>query len=113
MALTSPIHLEYFSGLTALGLFVLLAIPVVLLGHFSLNGLGKTRKWVAIGARLLLILGIVLLLGGIRWQRQHTAFEVMVLRDLSDSPSYVKGTPAPTVRESVDTYLQQLMADKV
>ena len=112
MALTSPIHLEYFSGLTALGLFALLAIPVVLLGHFSLNGLGRTRKWVAICARLLLILGIVLLLGGIRWQRQHTAVEVMVLRDLSDSTSYVKNIPAPTVRESVNTYLQELMADK-
>lgn len=112
MALSSPIQLEYLSVWEALGLFLVLALPILLLGIRSLNGLGKTRKWVSIGVRLLLMLGLVLLLAGARWQRQHTSLDVTVIRDLSDSTSYVKNLPQPTIRDSVDNWMQQAMADK-
>ena len=69
MGIDLPIHLEYLSPLAALGLFGLLGLPIVYLGMRSLNGLGVIRKWVAIGARLLLLLCLVLLRGGVRWMR--------------------------------------------
>ena len=111
MAFTFPIHLEYFSPLTALAVFLALAIPTVLLGMWSLNGLGSLRKWVAIGVRLLVLLGIVLLLGGIRWQREHKRVDVTVIRDLSDSTSYVQEHPQATLRESVNEFMQASMSD--
>ncbi len=112
MAFTSPIHLEYLSPLAALGIFLLLGIPIVLLGIRSLNGLGPIRKWVAIVARLLVLLGFVLLLGGIRWQREHKRVDVIVVRDLSDSTSYVRDHPQPTLRESVNEFMQAAMNDQ-
>ena len=111
MAFSFPIHLEYLSTLEAAGIFLALAIPILLLGMWSLNGLGRVRKWVAIGTRLLVLLGFVLILGGVRWQREHKAVEVMVLRDLSDSTSYVSRLPRETVRESVNEYMLEAMAD--
>lgn len=103
----SPIHLEYFSPLAALGLFGILGAWVVWLGMRSLNGLGAVRKWVAIGTRLLLILGLILVLGGVRYQREHRQVEVMVLRDLSDSTAYVPVADGATLREMVDRYMQE------
>jgi uncharacterized membrane protein len=100
--------LEYYSWGTAALAFAALAIPVVLLGIRSLNGLGPVRKWVAIGTRLLVIAMIVLILGGVRWQRQHKDLEVMFLRDVSQSAEQVQDAPGKTVQEGVVAYLNDI-----
>ena len=88
LSITFPIHLEFFSGWVALLLFLGLGSFIVLLGMRSLNGLGKVRKWVAIGLRLAVLLLFILIIGGIRWQRMHKDLEVMALVDVSGSMRY-------------------------
>jgi uncharacterized membrane protein len=105
LGFTWPISLEYFSGPKALGLFVLLGLPIVWLGMRSLAGLGKVRQWVAIGVRLAVLLLMILILGGIRVQRQATDVEVMVLRDISQSTANVDNYPGKTLQTSIDDYL--------
>lgn len=112
LAMNAPLHLEYFSGWWAIALFLALAIPIVLLGVGSLNGLGPVRKWVAMGMRLLVLLVLVLILGGARWQRQHKDVEVLFIRDLSDSTSYVTNHPAETLRKGVEQYIGQSLDAK-
>ena len=111
LAFTSPIRLEYFSGWVAALAFVALAVPIVLLGMRSLNGLGPVRKWVAIGARLAVVLLFILILGGIRYQRQHKDLQVMVLRDASESTRQVRQFPGRTLEQSVEDYLVGLGKD--
>ncbi len=101
-----PIRLEYFPWWVALLLFTALGLPIVLLGIRSLAGLGKTRQRVAIVIRLLVLLLIVLLLGGIRLQRTSRDLEIMVLRDISTSTSMVDQFPSKTLKDSIDDYLQ-------
>ena len=67
LAFVSPITLEFLSPWTALGLYALCAAPILFLGMRSLAGLGPIRKWVAIGARLAVLLMFVLILGGARF----------------------------------------------
>lgn len=112
LGLTAPLHLEYFNGWWALAIFLVLALPIVLLGVRSLNGLGPVRKWAAIGVRLLVLLVLVLILGGVRWQRQHKDVELLFIRDLSDSTSYVTQHPDDTLRKSVDEYMTQTLGGK-
>ena len=112
LAFQSPIRLEYFPGWVAFVAFVVLALPVVLLGMRSLNGLGPVRKWVAISARLLVILLFILILGGIRWQRQHKDLQVMVLRDVSESTRQVRDFPGKSLEQSVEEYLLDLTKDE-
>ena len=107
-----PVRLEYFSGWVALGLFILLSAPIVLLGMRSLTGLGKTRQRVAIGIRLLVMLLIVLILGGIRVQRTSKDLEIMVLRDISTSTSMVRDYPAKTLKDAIDDYLKNASSVK-
>jgi len=101
-----PVSLEYMSWLQALGLFALLATPVVLLGIRSLVGLGPIRRWVAVGARLAVLLLMVLILAGARWQKINKTVDVMVLRDVSDSTLNVKSFPGETLQRSVEDYLK-------
>ncbi len=70
LAFTWPIRLQYFSGLAALALFAALGTVVVLLGMWSMAGMGPGRKWTAIGVRLAVLLLFILILGGVRWQKQ-------------------------------------------
>ncbi len=106
LAFANPIKLEYFSGWLALGIFVACAIPIVLLGMRSLSGLGPVRKWVAIVARLLVLLLFVLIIGGIRWQRQNKIVEVMAIRDVSQSTMEVHDYPGKSLQQSIDDELQ-------
>ncbi len=101
-----PVRLEYFSGWAALGLFAAMGLPIVLLGVRALAGMGPTRKWVAIGIRLLVVLLIVLILGGIRLQRTSKDLEVMVLRDISTSTGMVQQYPGKDLPAAVETYLK-------
>src|SRR5436190_2849636 len=108
LGFTSPLVLEYLSGWAALGLFAILALPIILLGMRSLNGLGPVRKWVAIGVRLAVLLLFVLIIGGARWQRINHHVEVIVLRDVSESMSQVKDYPKKTLLESQDEWIRNL-----
>ena len=109
-----PLRLEYMSWLTAFGLFALLGVIVTLLGIRSLNGLGPPRKWTAIGIRLLVLLLFVLILAGIRFQRQHKNLELWVLRDTSGSTELVerRDYPGKTLQASVDDYLKSAIKDE-
>lgn len=106
LAFVSPIRLEYLSVWMALLLFAVVAAPIVLLGRRSLNGLGPVRKWVAIGIRLAVLLLLVLIIGGVRFQSRHKDLEVMVLRDISRSTELVTDYPGKTLQDSVDDYLR-------
>src|SRR4051812_20863931 len=107
-----PFRLEYFSALTALGIFAALALPIVLLGIRSLAGLGPVRKWVAIGVRLVVLLLVVLILGGFRFQRQNKDLEVLVLRDNSLSTAQVRDFPDESLVKSINNYLTKASDEK-
>lgn len=108
LAMVSPLTFEYFSPLRAAGLLALLAAPVVLLGMRSLVGLGPVRRWVALGVRLLLLLVVVLILAGARWQRTNKDLEVIVCRDISQSTQLVRDYPAANLTESIDQWLHDV-----
>src|SRR5688500_5421645 len=114
LALTWPIRMEHISGPLICLLFAVLATPIVLMGLRSLAGLGPVRKWVAIGVRLTVLLLALLILGGIRWQREHKDVEVMVLRDISESTNQVKNYPGNAqqpVQGAVDNYCNEPAKD--
>jgi uncharacterized membrane protein len=100
------IDLEYMPGWKAALIWAALAAPIVLLGMRSLAGLGAIRKWVAIAIRLLVLLLLVLILGGARWQRIHKDVQVMVVRDNSQSTMHVRGYPGRNLDESIEDYLR-------
>ena len=85
-----PLRPEYLSWPQMLALFSGLALPIVLLGMRSLNGLGPVRKWVAIGIRLLVLMLAVLILANVRLQRINRNLEVIILRDVSESTAQVR-----------------------
>lgn len=106
LALVWPLNFEYLRGWQAMLLFVALAAPILLLGIRSLAGLGPVRRWVAVGARLLVLLAFVLIIAGARWQRENKKLEVMVLRDISESTNLVRDFPAKSLAASVEEYLR-------
>jgi uncharacterized membrane protein len=99
------------TGWNALLLFAALGLPVVFLGRRSLNGLGPVRKWVAIAMRLAVMLLLVLIIAGLRWQRQHQNLDIMVLRDVSRSTTMVTDYPGTSLQDSVDDYLRGVMKE--
>src|SRR3954467_14883415 len=112
LAFSWPIRLEYFRWYTALLLYAGLALPIVWLGMRSLNGLGPVRKWVAIGARLAVLLLFVLILAGARWQRINKNVELMVLRDISESTAQVRNFPGKTLQASLDAWMREIADPK-
>src|SRR5205823_2301928 len=112
LAFVSPITLEFLGPWTAMGLYALCAAPILFLGMRSLAGLGPIRKWVAIGARLAVLLMFVLILGGARFQRQNKNLEVMVVRDISQSTGLVKEFPDKSLQLSEEGYLSKASDEK-
>ncbi|CAN5535242.1 VWA domain-containing protein [soil metagenome] len=113
---TFPLTLEFFSWLTALGLFAAIGLPIVWLGYRSLNGLGPTRKWTAIVVRLIVLALFVLILGGARWDRVHTDLDVIVLRDVSGSTELVHNYPdsaKSSLTDQIDQYLRNVSDEKL
>jgi uncharacterized membrane protein len=102
---TWPIQLEYFPGWVALLWFLALGAPILWLGMRSLAGLGPIRKWVAIGLRLMVLLLILLILGGIRLNRKANDLEVIILRDISQSTSNVVKYPGQSLQGSIDDWM--------
>ena len=108
-AVLAGVRLEYLEPLEALGLFALLAAPIVLLGWNALKALGPARRWVALAARLLVILMAVLILAGLRMERENKIVEVIVLRDLSESAQQA-AAEGSTLGQQVNQYLQSALA---
>lgn len=111
-----PLQLQHFPWWVALLSFAGVGALVVLLGLWSLAGLGRVRKWTAITVRLLVVLFLILILGGARWERKHEDLEVMVLNDSSGSIDNVatfpgKGTDA-SVQQALDRYYRGLQVDE-
>jgi uncharacterized membrane protein len=102
-----PIQLEYWRWSYGLAFLVAAAI-VVWLGMRSLAGLGPARKWVAIGARVLVLLLLFLIVCGIRWRRQHTDLELLVVRDISRSTKQFTSYPGKSLDESFKQYLKDM-----
>src|SRR3954463_15173799 len=107
-----PISLEYMRPWQAAMLFIVLGAPLLWMGVRSLNGLGPVRRWVAIGVRLTVLFLFVLIIAGVRWQRQNKDVEVIVLRDISSSTQNMVGFPGETLTTSVDDYLHKLAEQK-
>lgn len=93
---------------------------VVALGMASLSGLGSARKWTAIVVRLLVLLLLILILGGIRWSRQHKDVEVIILQDVSLSTDNITNYPRKNTRgdrefatlgKALEDYFRNLAAD--
>ncbi|MFI5379682.1 MAG: hypothetical protein ACHRHE_10320 [Tepidisphaerales bacterium] len=102
------IDLEYIPAWKAAGIFAALAAPIVLLGLRSLAGLGPVRRWVAVGARLLVLLILVLIVGGARWQRTQKSVQVWAIRDISRSVhDLATGYTGNNVQEAIEQYLRQ------
>src|SRR5262245_50122188 len=113
LAFAWPLRLEYLTWWQAAMIFVVLSLPIVWLAVRSLAGLGPVRRWVALGARLLVLLVVILTLGGARWQRENKVVEVMVLRDISDSVSNVRNYPGKTLQASIEKYLTDASDSKL
>jgi len=112
-----PLQLQHFSWWVALLVFAGVGGLVVLLGLWSLAGLGKVRKWTAIGFRLLVVFLLILILGGARWERKHEDLSVMILNDSSGSIDNVttfpgKGKDAAAVQQALDRYYRSLVGDE-
>ncbi|MDB5294116.1 MAG: von Willebrand factor type, partial [Phycisphaerales bacterium] len=110
-----PLELQHFPWWVALLAFAGLGGLVVFLGLWSLAGLGPARKWTAIAVRLCVILLLLLILGGARWERKHEDLEVMVLNDASASIDNVidypgKGKDAASVQQALDRYYRAASA---
>lgn len=103
----ATISFEYLSPTRALGLFVLLSLPFVLLGIRSLAGLGPVRRWVALGVRLAVLLLVVLILAGVRFERKNVDVEVLVLRDASESVQLVRLPPGETIERQVEAFVAE------
>ena len=103
----ASVSFEFLTLWETLGLFALLAIPIVLLGIRSLAGLGPIRRWVALGVRLLVLLLAVLIIAGVRVERVNEHDEVLVLRDTSDSARLYRTPANVTLDQLVTRYLQQ------
>lgn len=106
------IDLEYLAVWKAALLFGVLAVPIVLLSVYSLAGLGPVRRWVAMGVRLLVLLVMVLMIAGVRWQRDLKTVEAWVVQDISGSTALVRDHPGKNLREALAEYVLSLTKDK-
>ena len=101
----AAVRLEYLSPPEALGLFALLLAPVLGFGWRPLKVLGPVRRWVAIGARTLVVALAVLILAGLRVERENGLVETIVLRDISQSAQQAAKT-GETIPQEVNQYAQ-------
>src|SRR5260221_3745191 len=107
LAVHWPIQLEYWHWGYGVAFLVCVA-AVVWLGMRSLAGLGPAREWVAISARVLVLLLLFLILCGIRWTRMLTDLELLVVRDISGSSKLYSGYTGPSLDEALKQYLKEI-----
>ncbi|MEM6551788.1 MAG: VWA domain-containing protein [Planctomycetota bacterium] len=72
---------------------LLLAVPIALLGHFTLKALDPVRRYTAIGLRLAVLLLLVLVLAGLRAEQRNTDLTVIALVDQSASVDQLADLP--------------------
>ena len=101
----AAIKLQYLSWPQALGLFALLLVPVLAFGWRPLRALGPVRRWVAMGARAVVVALAVLILAGLRVERENRVVEVMLLRDISQSAQQAAKS-GETIAGEVNQYAQ-------
>src|SRR3954469_26045173 len=87
-----PLRFDYLPLWQATALYIALAVPVLWLGARSMTGLDSFRKWTAIAIRLDLLMFLVLLIAGARWEQTPKDLTVVVVRDVSRSTANV---PSP------------------
>ena len=80
--------------------FLLLAVPVVLLGLRSLAALEPARRWTAIGLRLTVLSVLVLMLAGLQAVQKHSDLTVIAVVDQSESVRRFAKPPQPTPGET-------------
>lgn len=107
-----PMQFEYMSLPAAIGLFLLLAAPVLWLGLPALRWQGTARQSVAIGARLSVLWLAVMILAGARWQRVHHDVEVMIMRDISASTASVPTVQGKSLQTTINEFLHAAIDDK-
>ncbi len=81
----AAIGLERLTWVQAGLIWLALAVPTVWLARKALEPLGPRRRWIAVGARLVVLALAVLILAGLRAERDNDLVEVMVVRDVSAS----------------------------
>src|SRR5436305_1462354 len=89
-----PLRFDFLPAWQAVLLYLLLAVPVLWLGARSMTGLDSFRKWTAIAIRLDLLMFIMLLLAGARWEQTPKDLTVVVVRDISRSTTNLPPTRA-------------------
>lgn len=92
-----------FDNPRLLWILPVLAVLSVLIARRSLSGLGSITRWVALGARLLVLALLVGALAEPSWRRESKAVSVTVLADVSDS------IPA-AMQKAAEQYLQNAVA---
>jgi uncharacterized membrane protein/Mg-chelatase subunit ChlD len=110
------LELQYLSWWWAAAIYAAVAAVVVLLGLWSLAGTSPVRKWVAIGARLLVLLLVVLIIAGARYTRKHEDLELIVVNDASTSMDLVsqypgRGTDAANIQDALRRYYASMLRD--
>lgn len=111
LAIHWPIQLEFWHWGYGVAFLVCVGM-VVLLGMRSLTGLGPARKWVAIGARTLVLLLLFLIICGVRWTRMHHDLELLVVRDISGSTKQFKDFAGPSLDDAFKQYLKDIAKKK-
>jgi uncharacterized membrane protein len=92
-----------FDNPRLLWIFPVLAILTILIAGKSLSGLGSITRWVALGARLVVLVMIVGALAEPSWRKESKSVAVTVLIDVSDS------IPASSQKKA-ESYLQSAVA---
>ncbi len=104
----ADLGLEFLAWWQAALVWLALAVPTVWLGRKRLEALGTTRRNVAIIARLMVLALAILILAGLRAERDNDTVELIVVRDTSDSARQaVDAARGETVIRRVVDYLAE------
>ncbi len=88
-------------------LTLLVLLPVVVYLGLHVRALGKVRRWIATGLRVVIIGALVLALAGAELVRRNDELAVFFLLDRSDSvPDAERRVAAQYVRNAVDAFMQ-------
>lgn len=85
-----------------------LALPIVVLGWWTLGGLDALRRTVILGLRAFLLVALVVMLAGPHLSREHDQLTVIGLLDVSGSVKRFARLPANPESEERRAYLQYL-----
>lgn len=107
-----PMSFQYLPAWQVLGLFVLIGGVMVWMGIRSMAGLDPLRRWVSIALRLVVLLAALLLMGGVRWNRQVRDLTVLVLRDVSQSTGAVAPVGKESIGRAIGAYVREQAGEK-